>query len=157
MTEQLRRGMQPMLAAQIVGHSSLEMVDRVYQHLTVSDAHEALMRSVMAEGRWHPAIGASSPRSAVVGRAISAGPAMPFGGSAELDRLTLRTVPPLPRLSGRELVRALSRLGRVVVVQRGSPPRVKHPYGGARSLSPTRKAGHGLGGGSPISLEGTGV
>lgn len=50
-TEQLRRGMQPMLVAQIVGHSSLEMVDRVYQHLTVADAHEALMRSLMAEGR----------------------------------------------------------------------------------------------------------
>jgi integrase/recombinase XerD len=50
-TEQLRRGMQPMLVAQIVGHSSLQMVDRVYQHLTVSDAHEALMRSLMAEDR----------------------------------------------------------------------------------------------------------
>ena len=49
-TEQLRRGMQPILVAKIVGHSSLEMVDRVYQHLSVSDAHEALMRS-LAEDR----------------------------------------------------------------------------------------------------------
>jgi integrase len=38
--------MQPILVAKIVGHSSLEMVDRVYQHLSVSDAHEALMRSL---------------------------------------------------------------------------------------------------------------
>ncbi len=50
-TEQLRRGMQPILVAKIVGHSSLEMVDRVYQHLSVSDAHEALMRSLAAEDR----------------------------------------------------------------------------------------------------------
>lgn len=50
-TEQLRRGVQPTLVAQIVGHSSLDMVDRVYQHLTVTDAYEALMRSLMGEGR----------------------------------------------------------------------------------------------------------
>ena len=48
-TEQLRRGMTPSLVAQIVGHSSLAMVDQVYQHLTVTDAHEALMRSLMRE------------------------------------------------------------------------------------------------------------
>ncbi len=50
-TEQLRRGMQSLVVAQIVGHSSLQMVDRVYQHLTVTDAHEALMRSLMAGER----------------------------------------------------------------------------------------------------------
>ena len=50
-TEQLRRGMTPSLVARIVGHSSLAMVDQVYQHLTVSDAHEALMRTLMAEER----------------------------------------------------------------------------------------------------------
>ena len=44
--------MTPSLVAQIVGHSSLTMIDQIYQHLTVSDAHEALMRSLMAdEGR----------------------------------------------------------------------------------------------------------
>jgi integrase len=48
-TEQLRRGMTPSLVAQIVGHSSLAMIDQVYQHLTVSDAHAALMRSLMAD------------------------------------------------------------------------------------------------------------
>jgi integrase/recombinase XerD len=50
-TEQLRRGMQPTLVAKIVGHTSLAMIDQVYQHLTVTDAHEALMRSLMGEGR----------------------------------------------------------------------------------------------------------
>jgi integrase len=50
-TEQLRRGMQPNLVAKIVGHTSLAMIDQVYQHLTVTDAHEALMRSLMGEGR----------------------------------------------------------------------------------------------------------
>ena len=49
-TEQARRGMQPGLVAKIVGHKSLAMIDEVYQHLTVSDAHEALMRSLMDEG-----------------------------------------------------------------------------------------------------------
>jgi hypothetical protein len=51
-TEQLRRGTQPILVAKIVGHSSLELVNRVYQHLSVSDAHEGLMRP-LAEDRWH--------------------------------------------------------------------------------------------------------
>ena len=41
--------MTPSLVAQIVGHSSLAMIDQVYQHLTVSDAHAALMRSLMAD------------------------------------------------------------------------------------------------------------
>jgi site-specific recombinase XerD len=50
-TEQLRRGMTPTLAARIVGHSSLAMADQVYQHLTVVDAHDALMRSLMAQDR----------------------------------------------------------------------------------------------------------
>jgi integrase/recombinase XerC len=49
-TEQLRRGMTPTLVARIVGHSSLAMVDQVYQHLTVTDAHDALMRTLMADG-----------------------------------------------------------------------------------------------------------
>jgi integrase len=43
--------MQPTLVAKIVGHTSLAMIDQVYQHLTVTDAHEALMRSLMGEGR----------------------------------------------------------------------------------------------------------
>ena len=51
MTEQLRRGMTPTLVARIVGHSSLAMVDQVYQHLTVVDAHDALMRTLTEEAR----------------------------------------------------------------------------------------------------------
>ena len=42
--------MTPTLVARIVGHSSLAMVDQVYQHLTVTDAHDALMRTLMADG-----------------------------------------------------------------------------------------------------------
>lgn len=43
-TEALRRGMNPVQLAQILGHSGLQMIDRVYSHLTTSDAHDALMR-----------------------------------------------------------------------------------------------------------------
>jgi integrase len=50
-TEQLRQGMTPSLVAKIVGHSSLAMVDQVYQHLTVQDAHVALMRTLMGENQ----------------------------------------------------------------------------------------------------------
>jgi site-specific recombinase XerD len=48
-TEQLRRGMTPVLIAQIVGHESLTMIMEVYQQLTVTDAHEALMKSLLSE------------------------------------------------------------------------------------------------------------
>jgi integrase len=45
-TNALRRNMNPMNVKQIVGHTSLRMIDQVYSHLTVTDAHEALMRMV---------------------------------------------------------------------------------------------------------------
>ena len=35
-----------MLLAQIVGHSSLRMIENVYSHLTASDACEAMMRTL---------------------------------------------------------------------------------------------------------------
>jgi integrase/recombinase XerD len=43
-TEALRRGMSPIQLAQILGHSSLQMIDRVYSHLTATDAYDAMMR-----------------------------------------------------------------------------------------------------------------
>jgi integrase/recombinase XerD len=48
-TEQLRRGISPILLAQIVGHTSLTMINDVYQHLNQDDAHDALMRSLLAD------------------------------------------------------------------------------------------------------------
>jgi len=36
-------------------------------------------------------------------------------------------MPPLPRITGRELVRALGKLGWVIVVQKGSHAQLKHP------------------------------
>ncbi len=43
-TFMLQRGMNPLLVAQVLGHSSLDMIHRVYAHLTPSDAHQALMQ-----------------------------------------------------------------------------------------------------------------
>jgi predicted RNA binding protein YcfA (HicA-like mRNA interferase family) len=40
---------------------------------------------------------------------------------------TVPRMPPLPRLTGREVVRALERLGWVLVAQKGSDARIKHP------------------------------
>jgi integrase/recombinase XerD len=48
-THALRGGMNPMLVAQVVGHSSLRMIEQVYSHLTVSDAHAAMMRLLTQE------------------------------------------------------------------------------------------------------------
>ncbi len=48
-TEQLRRGVNPILLAQIVGHGSLTMINQVYQHLTLDDAHDALMKALLAD------------------------------------------------------------------------------------------------------------
>ncbi len=42
----------------------------------------------------------------------------------------------MPRVTGRELVRALSRLGWVVVTQRGSHAQLKHPQRGGRVTVP---------------------
>jgi integrase len=49
-THALRGGMNPMLVAQVVGHSSLRMIEQVYSHLTITDAHAAVMR-LLAEER----------------------------------------------------------------------------------------------------------
>jgi integrase/recombinase XerD len=43
-TQMLRSGMNPLLVAQILGHSSLAMLHRTYAHLDQSDAYEAMAR-----------------------------------------------------------------------------------------------------------------
>ncbi|HEX6350093.1 MAG TPA: tyrosine-type recombinase/integrase, partial [Candidatus Dormibacteraeota bacterium] len=43
-TWMLRRGMNPMLVAQILGHESLQMIQRVYAHLTPGDSYEAMLK-----------------------------------------------------------------------------------------------------------------
>jgi integrase len=43
-TEALRRGMNPLMVAKIVGHSSLVMIQRNYEHLVVDDTYDALSR-----------------------------------------------------------------------------------------------------------------
>ena len=45
-THMLRRGMNPLLVAQVLGHSSLAMIQNVYSHLTPVDAHAALMAAL---------------------------------------------------------------------------------------------------------------
>lgn len=42
-THELRQGMSPLLVAQVAGHSSLEMIRSTYAHLSVMDAHSAMM------------------------------------------------------------------------------------------------------------------
>src|SRR5436190_15696435 len=45
-------------------------------------------------------------------------------------------MPPLPRITGRQLVRALGKQGWVVVVQKGSHAQLKHPSRGGRVTVP---------------------
>jgi predicted RNA binding protein YcfA (HicA-like mRNA interferase family) len=45
-------------------------------------------------------------------------------------------MPPLPRVTGREVVRALRQLGWVVVAQKGSHAQLKHPERGRRVTVP---------------------
>ena len=45
-THMLRRGMNPLLVAQVLGHTSLAMIQNVYAHLTPTDAHLALMSAL---------------------------------------------------------------------------------------------------------------
>ncbi|MGH3259218.1 MAG: type II toxin-antitoxin system HicA family toxin [Streptosporangiaceae bacterium] len=45
-------------------------------------------------------------------------------------------MPPLPRITGRELARALGKLGWVVVAQKGSHAQLKHPSRGGRVTVP---------------------
>jgi integrase/recombinase XerD len=48
-TRALRRGMNPLQLQEILGHTTLEMISRVYSHLTPSDAHEAQLRFLRGE------------------------------------------------------------------------------------------------------------
>jgi integrase/recombinase XerC/integrase/recombinase XerD len=50
-TEYLRRGGNPILLQQILGHSSLSMITQTYQHLTLADAHDELMRLLANDSR----------------------------------------------------------------------------------------------------------
>ncbi|MGH7866167.1 MAG: tyrosine-type recombinase/integrase [Candidatus Dormibacteraceae bacterium] len=45
-THMLRQGMNPLLVAQVLGHSSLAMIHNVYSHLTTTDMHKALMEAL---------------------------------------------------------------------------------------------------------------
>jgi integrase/recombinase XerD len=45
----LRQRMDSLQVAQVLGHTSLAMIQRVYSHLTPSDTHEALMRALREE------------------------------------------------------------------------------------------------------------
>jgi integrase len=47
-TYMLRRGVDSLLVAQVLGHSSLQMIQRVYSHMTPTDAHVALMKALSA-------------------------------------------------------------------------------------------------------------
>jgi integrase/recombinase XerD len=48
-TQQLRRGMDSLTLATILGHSSLAMIQQRYSHLAASDTHSALMKTLLAE------------------------------------------------------------------------------------------------------------
>jgi len=48
-TWSLTRGMNPIQLAQIVGHTSLAMIQQVYSHLTPGDAYEAMLRVLQAQ------------------------------------------------------------------------------------------------------------
>jgi integrase/recombinase XerD len=50
-TDYLRRGGNPILLQQILGHTSLAMITQTYQHLTFTDAHEELMRVLAFDTR----------------------------------------------------------------------------------------------------------
>lgn len=48
-TQMLRRGMNPIQLRDILGHTSLAMVDRVYSHLAPTDAYQALLDALRVE------------------------------------------------------------------------------------------------------------
>ncbi len=48
-TDYLRKGGNPILLQQILGHSSLAMITRHYQHLTIRDAHDELMKILLGQ------------------------------------------------------------------------------------------------------------
>lgn len=45
----LNRGMNPIALAQILGHSSLAMIQNVYSHLSPADAYDAMLRALTSE------------------------------------------------------------------------------------------------------------
>ncbi len=49
-TYSLTRGMNPVQLAQIMGHSSLAMIQNVYSHLNAQDAYEAIIKALGSEG-----------------------------------------------------------------------------------------------------------
>ena len=71
-----------------------------------------------------------------------------FAGSDPSDRhttvLPFDPMPPLPRITGREVVQVLCRLGWEVVVQKGSHVQLKHPERGGRVTVPVH-AGETIG------------
>lgn len=48
-TEALRRGMNPIQLAQILGHSGLRMIEQVYAHLNAVDGYDAVMRMLTSD------------------------------------------------------------------------------------------------------------
>lgn len=48
-TNALRGGMNPIMVAQVAGHSSLRMIEQVYSHLTAGDSYEALVKLLSAD------------------------------------------------------------------------------------------------------------
>ena len=48
-TEALRRGMNPVQLAQLLGHSGLRMIEQVYAHLNAADGYEAVMKMLTAD------------------------------------------------------------------------------------------------------------
>ena len=50
-THYLQRGMDSLLVAQILGHSSLQMIQKVYSHLSPTDAHAALVAALREDDR----------------------------------------------------------------------------------------------------------
>jgi integrase/recombinase XerD len=47
-TEALRRGMNPVQLAQLLGHSGLRMIEQVYAHLNADDGYDAVLRMLTA-------------------------------------------------------------------------------------------------------------
>lgn len=48
-TEALRKGMNPVQLAQVLGHSGLRMIEHVYSHLTATDAYDAVIKLLVSE------------------------------------------------------------------------------------------------------------
>jgi integrase/recombinase XerD len=50
-THLLRRGVNPILVRDIMGHGSLAMIDQVYSHLAPQDAYQAALKAFQDEER----------------------------------------------------------------------------------------------------------